>query len=96
MDVTQPKATNIIAEPRMEYISDPHRLERLYTLLKQINDKTVFDIDSIAEQLKITTRTIRRDLELLELFGWIKRVGATRNRSYFLTELGLSKITENK
>lgn len=72
------------------------RLERLYTLLKQIRDNNVLEVNSVAEQLHTTARTIRRDMELLEQFGWITSTGVTNNTSYFITKLGLEKIDQVK
>jgi predicted HTH transcriptional regulator len=85
---------NRVHEP--EYGLAYGRLERLYTLLRQIRDNKVLEINTIAEQLDTTTRSIRRDMELLEQFGWIISTGVTNNTSYFITKSGLEKIDQVK
>jgi ATP-dependent DNA helicase RecG len=90
----QTEANNMVGEP--EFGLSYSRLERLYTLLRQIRDNKVLDVNSIAEQLGTTTRTIRRDMELLEQFAWVTSTGTTNNKSYFITKLGSEKIDRPK
>ena len=68
------------------------RLERAYAIARQLRDQGILNIPSIAEQFDTTSRTIRRDLQLMQKIGWITSSGITRNKSYSLTEEGLDKV----
>jgi NADH/NAD ratio-sensing transcriptional regulator Rex len=83
---------------RLEAITDQKapatgdRMKRLYALARQLRDKGTLDIPSVTEQFGTTSRTIRRDLDLLEEYGWITSSGTTQNKKYFLSKQGWDKV----
>lgn len=84
------KEREAVKEQKLPVSAD--RQERMYTLARQLRDIGKLDIDSLATKFKTTDRTIRRDLELLEEFGWVTSTGTTRNKNYSLTEEGLNRL----
>lgn len=67
------------------------RAERIYFILREmIADK--LSVEKAATELETTARTVRNDLELLIEKGWLSASGATKDRTYKLTELGLNKM----
>jgi len=84
------KRPEVITDQKIPVTGD--RMERLYALARQLRDKGTLDIPSIVEEFGTTSRTVRRDLDLLEEYGWITSSGSTQNKRYFLTKQGLDKI----
>jgi ATP-dependent DNA helicase RecG len=67
------------------------RAERVYFILRElVSDK--LNVERTATALETTARTVRSDLELLIEKGWLSASGATKDRTYMLTELGLTKV----
>jgi ATP-dependent DNA helicase RecG len=82
-------------KPKVELKVSAERMQRMITIVKNLRDGVVLDIASLSEQFDTTDRTIRRDLEMLERYGWIKSVGATRNTQYSLTAEGLKRLNDS-
>ena len=70
------------------------RMQRMLIIAQYLRDSGNLDIGPLSERLSASGRTIRRDLEILEQYGWVKSTGATRNRQYSLTEEGLGKLND--
>lgn len=67
------------------------RAERIYFILRELVADNL-NVERTATALETTARTVRSDLELLIKKGWLSASGATKDRTYELTELGLNKV----
>jgi ATP-dependent DNA helicase RecG len=68
------------------------RLERMYAVLRQLHEEECLEIESIAKQFNTSSRSIRRDLEMLETFDLVISSGATKDKSYSLTDEALDRM----
>ena len=71
----------------------PDRMQRMLVIAQYLRDNVTLNIALLSERFNTSNRTIRRDLEMIEEYGWAKSKGATRNKQYFLTSEGLKKLT---
>lgn len=72
----------------------PEREKRLFYLLQQLKTANAVEVKNSAKKFKVTEKSIRNDLLLLEKKGWIKAGGTTSNRSYQLTPLAEQQIQD--
>jgi len=69
----------------------PDKLQRIIAILQVLISTNKLDVDGLAKKYHTTTRNIRKDLELLQEKDWIIGIGATKNKSYQITETGRQK-----
>jgi len=89
-------ARNKVVEKKStdELVVSADRMERMLAILRSLRDSALLDIALLAERFGTSGRTIRRDLEMLEQNGWVKSIGATRNKQYSITAEGLKKLND--
>lgn len=90
-----PRNKIVDKKPKDELEVGAKRMQRMLIIVKSLRDDAALDVALLSERVGTTDRTIRRDLEILERFGWIKSVGVTRNTQYSLTEEGLKKLNDS-
>ena len=70
------------------------RTRRILLIAQKLLGSSKIDIDLLSKQFATSGRTIRRDLEILEEYGWVKSMGATRSKQYSLTAKGLNRLKD--
>lgn len=70
------------------------RMPRMIAVMQNLRDSGTLDIAALSERFNTSGRTIRRDLEILEQYGWAQSAGTTRNKQYSLTAEGLKRIND--
>jgi ATP-dependent DNA helicase RecG len=81
------------AEGGLEVSAD--RMQRMLIVAKYLRDNVRLDIAALSKRFNTSGRTIRRDLEILEQYGWVRSAGITRNKQYLLTPEGLKKLNDS-
>jgi ATP-dependent DNA helicase RecG len=76
--------------------ASPAQTKRFEYLLQQLHEKKELNISAAAKKLNATERTVQRDLAALAKAGWLSISGATRNRSYQLTNQALKYFEKSK
>jgi hypothetical protein len=90
-----PRIKALEKKPTDELEVSAKRIQRMLTMGRNLRDGVALDVALLAKHFKTTDRTIRRDLEILEQFGWIKSAGVTRDTQYSLTAEGLRKLNDS-
>lgn len=86
---------NITKDIKQEFGLNDKRSERIIAILRQLVIHKSLDVEKIATELSISTRTIRNDLEMLLQQGWIDALGNTKGRSYKLNDLGNERMSRH-
>jgi predicted transcriptional regulator len=79
---------NLNKDVMQEFSLNNKRAERIVTILRQLVVHQSLDIERIGAELATSARTIRNDVELLIIKGWVEPSGSTKGRNYRLTEAG--------
>jgi ATP-dependent DNA helicase RecG len=68
------------------------RGERIYFILRVLLEDKGINLEELAGRLDTTSRTLRSDLDLLTVKGWVIQSGATKGREYKLKPLAVEKL----
>ena len=68
------------------------RLEKMMYLIENLQPGKMLDIEKAAEKFNVISKSIKRDLLLLEKKGWVIGSGTTSNRTYKLSEQAIEQF----
>lgn len=70
----------------------PKRLKKMMYLIENLQPGKMLDIEKAAEKFNVISKSIKRDLLLLEKKGWVIGSGTTSNRTYKLSEQAIEQL----
>ncbi|HWK07074.1 MAG TPA: ATP-binding protein [Puia sp.] len=87
---------NIAKDLKEELGLNDKRTERIFSILQAlVRQQSLFDVEELAAELLISSRTLRNDLALLVQHGWINSSGSTKGRNYSLTSLAKERLSRH-
>jgi ATP-dependent DNA helicase RecG len=84
----------VVSKTAASFDVSAEREKRLLYLLQQLKNANAIEVKKSAKKFKVTEKSIRNDLLLLEKKGWIKVAGTTSNRSYQLTPMAEKQVQD--